>query len=285
MQGILLYKKEDVERNRVFIQKFTDHSRSYSIRIALWIYEEVTVSGGTCFINGRLVATPDFVVNRSREYDRAEEMESMGIRVFNHAGVSRLCNDKDLTLRWAERLGVPIMDYRIFREADLSQYEYPCVLKSCAGHGGKEVFLCHLPEELERSAQLLGGKKCIVQRVADNGGADLRIYVMGGRIVTAMLRKAHTGLISNYTIHGNASEAVPDERCRCLVRKILAAIDFDFAGIDLLFHRGMPVLNEIEDAVGSRMIYENTDIDIIQKYVDYLYRELIRKDRKPFQLF
>ena len=49
---------------------------------------------------------------------------------------------------------------------------------------------------------------------------------------------------------------------------------FDFAGIDLIFHEGRPVLNEIEDVVGSRMLYAHTDLDIQELFLDHAEREL-----------
>ena len=35
------------------------------------------------------------------------------------------------------------------------------------------------------------------------------------------------------------------------------------------------VLNEIEDAVGARMLYSGTDLDILKNYMEYIKKELI----------
>ena len=45
---------------------------------------------------------------------------------------------------------------------------------------------------------------------------------------------------------------------------------FDYAGIDLIYDNGKPVLNEIEDVVGSRMLYNHTDIDTAKLYIKYI---------------
>ena len=40
-----------------------------------------------------------------------------------------------------------------------------------------------------------------------------------------------------------------------------------FAGIDLIYHLGSPVINEVEDVVGSRMLYKVSDMDIAELYL------------------
>ena len=41
-----------------------------------------------------------------------------------------------------------------------------------------------------------------------------------------------------------------------------------------LVNNGKAVFNEIEDAVGARMIYEKTDIDIVGIFVDYIVEKI-----------
>ena len=41
-----------------------------------------------------------------------------------------------------------------------------------------------------------------------------------------------------------------------------------FAGIDFLYHEDGPVLSEVEDVVGSRMLYQVSDIDIAGLFLD-----------------
>ena len=40
------------------------------------------------------------------------------------------------------------------------------------------------------------------------------------------------------------------------------------AGVDMLYDHGHPVIGEIEDVVGSRMLYQTSDIDIVALYLD-----------------
>jgi len=44
----------------------------------------------------------------------------------------------------------------------------------------------------------------------------------------------------------------------------------DFVGIDFIFSDGKPYLNEIEDVVGTRMLYKLTDLDPAKMYIEYI---------------
>ena len=59
-----------------------------------------------------------------------------------------------------------------------------------------------------------------------------------------------------------------------MVKKILQKIPLDYGAVDFIFHNGQAVLNEIEDAAGARMLYENTDIDIARMFVEYIAEEI-----------
>ena len=60
------------------------------------------------------------------------------------------------------------------------------------------------------------------------------------------------------------------------VEKVIRLFDFDFVGIDFIFNNGKIVFNEIEDVVGSRMVYTYTDIDIVEMYVDYILEKVVK---------
>ena len=45
-------------------------------------------------------------------------------------------------------------------------------------------------------------------------------------------------------------------------------------GIDFIFHEGKTYINEIEDAVGTRMLYQYTDLQIVDMYMAYILEQL-----------
>ena len=141
----------------------------------------------------------------------------------------------------------------------------PAVKKKIDGHGGSEVFMLTEAEPFEEGY--------VYQKLCDTPGRDLRVWVMGGEIITAMLRESKTDFRSNFCLGGSATPYTLSEQETALVKKITALVKSDYIGIDFIFHNGKPVFNEIEDTVGARMVYEHTDIDILKLYCTYIEKE------------
>lgn len=85
-----------------------------------------------------------------------------------------------------------------------------------------------------------------------------------------MLRQAEEGFKSNYSLGGNAGIYQLSKEEKETVCKVLKKINIDYGGIDFIFHNGELMFNEIEDAVGARMVYENTNIDIVGAFAEYI---------------
>ena len=97
--------------------------------------------------------------------------------------------------------------------------------------------------------------------------------MIGGEIVCAFLRVSDNDFRSNYCLGGRAETYNLNEEEKNKVNRIIELVTplgADYYGIDFVFNNGKAVFNELEDAVGARMIYANTDIDIIEMYVDYI---------------
>ena len=47
-----------------------------------------------------------------------------------------------------------------------------------------------------------------------------------------------------------------------------------FAGVDLLYEDYGPVVGEVEDVVGSRMLYRVSDLDVVGLYLDEIRRRI-----------
>ena len=61
----------------------------------------------------------------------------------------------------------------------------------------------------------------------------------------------------------------PDQVIR-MVKRIVPELMADFIGIDFVFGDGQVYLNEIEDVVGTRMLYSLTGMDPARMYMEYI---------------
>ena len=155
---------------------------------------------------------------------------------------------------------------------------YPFVVKSVDGHGGEQVFLATDNESFAQAKEKLKGKTYIKQQLSSDTGRDLRVYSIKGKILAGALRTSDTDFRSNFSLGGKATQVKVPKACKKIVKKLYKELRFDFVGIDFIFNQNKPILNEIEDPVGCRMLYSFGGIDVIKEYLKHISRN-IKKGR------
>ena len=239
MSGVLIYTNKEAKRNRFSIEKFI---QKLDVKL----------------VDESFRGDADFVINRTNDYKIAEYFESRGIRVFNPSRLSKIANDKQKCYEFMKENGIEIMP--------INYKGVPAVKKKIDGHGGIDVYMLDKAEPFEDGY--------VYQKPCDTLGRDVRVWLIGGKIIASILRSSDTDFRSNFCLGGKASEYTLTDDDRALVYKIADLLDYDYIGIDFIFNNGRLVFNEIEDTVGARMIYSLTDIDIISLYCDYIKEEL-----------
>ena len=233
-------------------------------------------SGNDLGMDCRIVTTddldfddsPDIVVSRIRDSDVLSQLEDYGSTVFNRSSVCRICNDKAFTYSFVKSLGIPILPFSFPKQA--LPPGPPWIVKSCIGHGGSEVFKAETGEDVQRLVAKLDGRKPIVQSYASDPGKDMRVYVLGGKIIASVLRSSDTDFRANFKLGGKAELVEPPDKVGKMVKRIVPELMADFIGIDFVFGDGQVYLNEIEDVVGTRMLYSLTDMDPARMYMEYI---------------
>lgn len=274
MIGWLVYKEEDRLRNRKFIQWMQEAAERQGIELDVITYETLimTLSGDeTLFYNRQ---APDFLIIRTCTPWLNEAAEMRGIRVFNRASVSRIANDKRLSHAFVNSLGVPMLPSTAAHREALARIspEYPYILKDPLGRGGTGVEWISRPQQLYTSRRK---NDLLMQPVGGQRGKDVRVYIVGGRIVAAVLRESETNFKANISGGASASLFQLKEEDRQIIEKITDAVFIDFAGLDfLLAEDGSLLFNEMEDAVGCRSLYMNSDIDIAEIFLAYVAEEM-----------
>ncbi|MDO4857348.1 MAG: ATP-grasp domain-containing protein [Thermoguttaceae bacterium] len=260
MNAFLIYDRERLARNRWFAETLIDKFRSRGWNLELKLAEDMVLT--------KREKLPELVLMRCVRPALSRWFESKGVRVVNSAWVSEICNDKLRTIQHFGASGIPVLESRPLDFSNL--FPFPFVLKTLDGHGGQEVFRVENTEQISLILAQIPGKSWLIQRLCDTPGRDVRVYVIGNRIVAAMERTSETDFRSNYSLGGSARKHKMTRMEREVVEKILSLAHFDFVGIDLIFDSGCPILNEIEDVVGCRMVYAQGDLDILEVFIKYL---------------
>ena len=110
--------------------------------------------------------------------------------------------------------------------------------------------------------------------MCDTPGKDVRAYVMGGKIISMMQRMSRYDFRSNIGQGGTAQPYTLTDDETAMALRIASLFDIGLVGIDFIFHQGRLVFNEIEDAVGTRMLYALGEGDIVRDYLAFILRKL-----------
>lgn len=256
----LCYDSFEMERNKRAIEFYAQSCKKRGIDLRLLLPEEADFS-----------RPPDAAIVRAPDAELREKLEDMGVLVYNSSRVCKIANDKMETFEYLSSRGVKCVETYLVTEDFLPPF-YPIVLKPARGHGGKGVKMIGNEGEFY-AYKRESGERCIAQRPVSDLGRDLRVYSIGGRIFAAMLRESDTDFRSNFCLGGRACayELSKDERLEA--EKIISLFDKGYFGVDFIFDRGKIIFNEIEDAVGARMLYTYTSLDPIDCFVDFIARE------------
>ena len=278
MKAWLVYEKNNIKRNYRFIAHWIKLGKLSGVEFKLVLKEQLIygVQNDDLFlkVNG-VDLRPDFAVMRLNAPLISEFLEKMDIPVFNNARVARICNDKRLTHMELSGI-VPMMDTAfVDSSSKKAPFSYPVVVKASNSCGGRKVFLCNNEIEYISSLNECYPDTAVVQPLSDTVGKDVRVYILDNKILKPMMRYSTDGdFRSNIGQGGSAMPYDLDSETKKHVMKILSRFDFDFVGVDFIFHKGRLLFNEIEDAVGTRMLYAHTDIDPVKCYLEHIIKSL-----------
>ncbi|MBQ9130427.1 MAG: ATP-grasp domain-containing protein [Clostridia bacterium] len=280
MKGWLIYDDQGANRNRWFASALCESAVKYGLNLDLVLVKDLQF--GVCEgkkavkLCGKTAVLPDFVICRTIFPILSEFFEELGVPVFNNAEVSRVCNDKRRTHLVFSDMGIGMADTLFFEKHTFSSLalEYPAVLKSNDGHGGKQVFWVNNEKEAEMRLQD-GLEKSFLAQKPVTPGRDVRVYLLDNEVIFAALRSCETDFRSNFSLGGKISRYTPSAEMLSVIDRVQDRLSPFYVGIDFTFdEEGRPLLNEIEDVVGARMLYELTDLSLHDLYLDRLSQKL-----------
>lgn len=208
------------------------------------------------------------------------QFEMMGVRAVNGSDAILRARDKlrSLQLLARERIGLPTTVFGDNPDdtADLLAMlgSPPHVIKLNEGAQGQGVLLAEKRSAAQGVIEAFRGlyANFLVQEfIAEAGGADLRCFVVGGKIVAAMRRQAPEGEFRANLHRGGSATAVTlsaEEKRTAL--KAARAIGLDVAGVDLLRSQRGPLVLEVNASPGLEGIEAATGIDVAASVIRHI---------------
>ena len=74
-----------------------------------------------------------------------------------------------------------------------------------------------------------------MQQCCSDLGRDVRVYIIGNKIIKAVLRTSTESFKSNYSLGGKVQEYTLNNEEKAMVERIVDKLPLDYAGIDFTF--------------------------------------------------
>lgn len=274
--GWLIYKKQDASDNESYIDWFIEEAKNQDITLKLILREDLLIGiNGINYITDyqdESLNLPDFCVIRTIDPTLQAHFQAQNVPCFNNYQTSMICNNKSATHIEVAKLGVPAVETFHFTSYPLTPpLPYPFVLKAVNGRSGSEVFLIENKQAYLNSQNRINKNPFIIQSANVRIGKDLRVFVIGKKIIAAVLRESTNDFRANFKLGGTATFYDLNENEIKTINKIVDHFDFGLVGIDFLIDKdGYLLFNEIEDVVGSRILSETTDINLLSEYLKFI---------------
>ncbi|MDP9035575.1 MAG: RimK family alpha-L-glutamate ligase [Myxococcota bacterium] len=217
------------------------------------------------------------------------QFDLMGVPVLNTALAIARSRDKlrAMQLLTKKNIDVPVTVCARTPEAigqALAQVGgAPCIVKLQQGAQGIGTMIAETPQAVTSLLETLWamGQDIVLQQyIAEAKGRDLRVLVVGGRVVASMRRQAKAGEFrSNLHRGGLGVRAALDEQCRRAAIAAARVMGLEVAGVDMLETRDGPKILEINSSPGLEGIERASGIDVAAAIVAHAERYLARRKR------
>jgi ribosomal protein S6--L-glutamate ligase len=215
------------------------------------------------------------------------QFEMMGVFTPNTSDAVLRARDKlrSLQLLAHENIGMPATVFGDNPDdtADLLDTlgDTPHVIKLNEGAQGQGVLLAEKRSNSQSVIEAFRGlyANFIVQEfIKESKGADIRCFVVGGKVVAAIKRQARDGEFRS-NLHRGGSATVASLTAAEVDTALRAArtIGLNIAGVDLLRSRRGPLVLEVNSSPGLEGIEGTTGVDIAGEIIEYIERRVRRR--------
>lgn len=150
----------------------------------------------------------------------------------------------------------------------------PLVIKLLEGTQGIGVVLAETYQASKSVIEAFRGldANILVQEfIKEAGGADLRCFIVGGKVIAAMKRQGADGEFRSNLHRGGTAVKIkltPEEKSTAL--RAAKAMGLRVAGVDLLRSNHGPVVMEVNSSPGLEGIEKASGVDVAKKIIEFI---------------
>lgn len=229
-----------------------------------------------------MIIRPGIQKNVDLEVSSVKQLQLMDIPVVNHYLPIVRAKNKVRTMQILNHHGIPLPRTEIVHnleniDAAVARIgRFPVIMKVPEGARGMGVSIVESNRSLKSMLDLLvaGSKNSFIiiqEYVKEAKGKDIRVFIVDGKIVAAMERRAKRGDFRSNLYQGGTSVAFMDltEEEKAMAIHATKVIGLDVAGVDVIRTSEGPKILEVNSNPGLEGITEATGINVAEEIVKF----------------
>lgn len=297
MRVYILSRNEKLYSTRRLVEAAQE--RGWEVRVIDYLKCAIEIMKGELQINyeGELLPVPDAIIPRigaSRTFfgtAMVRHFEMMDVFSVTGSLAIKRSRDKLRSLQILSRHGVD-MPKTIFASNKTSSKDVlalsggaPLVLKILEGTQGVGVVLVDSNKAAKSVLDAFYGMdvNLLVQEfIEEAGGADIRAFVVNGKVVGAMKRQGAEGdFRSNLHQGGSAVAHKLTRQERATATAAAKAMGLNVCGVDMIPSKRGPLVMEVNSSPGLEGIEKSTGIDIAGKIMEFIAESVTPAKDEP----
>ncbi len=208
------------------------------------------------------------------------QFETMGVFTVAESQAIDRSRDKlrSLQLLASAGVGMPVTSYAHSTQDIEGILEIvggtPVVVKLLEGTQGLGVVLAETKKAAESviaAFRQLDANILVQEFVKESKGADVRAFVIGGRVVAAMKRQGAAGEFRSNLHRGGSAEEIKLTRGeRATAVKAAKVMGLNVAGVDLLQSERGPLVLEVNSSPGLEGIESASEVDVAARIIEFI---------------
>lgn len=259
---------------------FLNASQKYDL-----ILEKKTNAQLLCYLSDfsdAPIEKPDFVLFWDKDVRLAKMLEKRGFKLFNCCDAIERCDDKILSyislLQSKIKMPKTFFSPKTFLKDGFLDYDFipqnlpfPVIVKEAFGSFGKQVYKADNIDQLIKIISSFENRPFLIQEfIKSSVGKDIRINVVGDKVVACMLRYNENDFRANISNGGKMKKYTPSSAEEEMAIKASKALGLDFGGIDILFGEDEPIFCEANSNAHFKNIYDCTGINVAEHIIEYI---------------
>lgn len=297
MKIMILSKNPDLYSTGRLVKAAELRGHSADVIDTMRCYMNITSTRPTIHYKGNELEHYDAVIPRIGAsvtfYGAAvvRQLEMMGVFCVNDSVAITRGRDKlrSLQLLSKKGIGLPVTGFAhsLDEIKDLIKMVggTPLVIKLLEGTQGIGVILVETTKAARSVLEAFLGLKVnimVQEYIKEAGGADIRCFVVGGKVVAAMQRQAKSPEEFRSNLHrgGVATPIEITEEERNMAIRSAHIIGLNVAGIDIVRSNRGPLIIEVNASPGLEGIEKSTGIDVAGEIIKFIESELANGKEK-----